>query len=161
MFNGVLYFRGCCYSNRIGVFLMGINIYLVFNGNCKEAIEFYEEAFETDKLQMMTFGETSQNPGYVLPEEAKDLIMHARMNILGTDVMFSDIFPGSPFTVGNNVTLAVVTDNEGRIRKSFDALKEGGAVQMELQQTFWSSCYGILTDKFGVNWQFSHEAPLS
>ncbi|WP_332649096.1 VOC family protein [Lysinibacillus sp. 54212] len=140
---------------------MGIHMYLVFNGNCKEAIEFYAEAFGADKPQIMTFGEIPQSSEYVLPEEAKDLVMHARMNILGGDVLFSDNFPGAPFTVGNNLALAVVTGDEGRIRKSFDALKEGGTVRMELQETFWSKCYGSLTDKFGVEWQFNYEATQS
>ena len=93
----------------------------------------------------------------ILPEEAKDLVMHTRLIVFGSRIMFSDTFPGMPFSTGNNVTLAVVSDDEEQMRQAFDKLKEGGNVRMELQETFWSKCYGSLTDKFGVEWQFSHE----
>jgi len=136
---------------------MAVEVYLNFNGNCREAVAFYEGVFNTDKAEIMTFGETPQNPDYPLPEEAKDLVMHTRLIVFGSRIMFSDTFPGMPFSTGNNVTLAVVSDDEEKMRQAFDKLKEGGNVRMELQETFWSKCYGSLTDKFGVEWQFSHE----
>lgn len=136
---------------------MGINVNLMFNGNCRQAIEFYARIFGAAPSHIMTFGETLHSLDYTLPEEVGDLVMHARMNILGTEVMFSDNFPGSSFTIGNNVTISVVTGDEGRIQKTFNALKEGGNVQMELQQTFWSKYYGCLRDKFGVEWKFNYE----
>lgn len=137
---------------------MSVNVYLNFNGNCREAAEFYAEVFGTEKPQIMTFGETPQNPNYPLPEEAKNLVMHTRLTISGSNVMFSDTFPGSPFTVGNNVSLAVVSSNLDELKQQFHKLKEGGTVVMELQETFWSKCYGQITDKFGIIWQFNHES---
>ncbi|MGE7842766.1 VOC family protein [Lysinibacillus sp. NPDC093712] len=136
---------------------MAVEVYLIFNGNCREAVSFYEQVFNTDKAEIMTFGESPSDPSYPLPEEAKNLVMHTRLSIMGSTVMFSDTFPGSPFTIGNNVTLAVVSDNEAQLREAFEGLKEGGKVTMELQETFWSKCYGSLTDKFGIEWQISHE----
>ncbi|WP_313892658.1 VOC family protein [Psychrobacillus sp.] len=136
---------------------MAINVYLNFNGNCREAAEFYAEVFGVDKPQIMTFGESPQDPSYTLPEEAKDLVMHTRLSIGGSNVMFSDTFPGSPFIAGNNISLAFVSKNEEEVRSAFEAIKEGGKVGMELQETFWSKCYGSLKDKFGIEWQFSHE----
>jgi PhnB protein len=73
-------------------------------------------------------------------------------------VMFSDTFPGTPFTVGNNITLEVVLDNIDELNSYFARLKDGGKVGMDLQETFWSKCYGSLTDKFGIGWKFSHES---
>ena len=137
---------------------MAVDVYLNFNGNCREAVEFYAEVFNTEKPDIMTFGESPQSPEYKLPEEAKDLVMHTRLNISGSNVMFSDTFPGSPFIQGNNISLAFVGKNEEEIRSAFDKLKEGGSVGMELQETFWSKCYGSLKDKFGIEWQFSHES---
>ncbi|MGE7624995.1 VOC family protein [Viridibacillus sp. NPDC096237] len=137
---------------------MAINVYLNFNGNCREAAEFYADAFNAEKPEIMTFGESPQSPEYTLPDEAKDLVMHTRLNILGSNVMFSDVFPGSPFVEGNNVSLAVVSDDEEKLRAAYEALKVGGKVAMELQETFWSKCYGSLKDKFGIEWQFSHES---
>ena len=88
---------------------MAINIYLTFNGNCREAAEFYAEVFKTEKPEIMTFGESPQSPDFVLPAEAKDLVLHTRLNINGSNIMFSDTFPGSPFTEGNNISLAFVS----------------------------------------------------
>ncbi|WP_026584138.1 VOC family protein [Bacillus sp. J33] len=137
---------------------MAVNAYLNFNGNCREAVEFYAEVFETEKPQIMSFGDSPPNPEYPLAEEAKNLVMHARLNICGSNVMFSDTFPGMPFTVGNNINLAIVIKDLDDLRKYFTRLKEGGTVSMELQETFWSKCYGQLTDKFGVNWLFNYDS---
>ncbi|AKG34128.1 VOC family protein [Paenibacillus durus] len=134
---------------------MAVDAYLNFNGNCREAVEFYAQVFGTEEPKLMTFGEVPPNPEYPLPEEAKNLIMHTRLNIFGSNVMFSDTFPGMPFTVGNNISLAIVTDDKDALQSAFDKLKEGGKVGMELQETFWSKAYGSLSDKFGVEWQFN------
>ena len=68
--------------------------------------------------------------------------MHSRLNIDGSNVMFSDIFPGTPFIVGNNISLAFVSKDVDEIKSVFNKLKEGGTVGLELQETFWSKCYG-------------------
>lgn len=134
---------------------MGVEVYLVFNGNCREAVEFYKEAFNTEQPEYMTFADAPPNPDFVIPEEAKSLIMHTYLMIDGSRVMFSDNFPGMPYTVGNNISVTVVSDDEGFIRSSFEKLQAGGKVSMPLQETFWSKCYGSLKDKFGVEWQLS------
>lgn len=137
---------------------MSVDVYLNFNGNCREAAEFYAEVFGTEKPQIMTFGEAPPNPDYPLPENAKNLVMHTRLDIDGSNVMFSDVFPGTPFVAGNNISLAFVNKDEEKIRSVFHKLKEGGAVKMELQETFWSKCYGSLKDQFGIEWQLSHDS---
>jgi PhnB protein len=138
-----------------GVNEMSLDVYLTFNGNCREAIEYYAEVFGTEKPQIMTFGEAPSDPNYPLPEEVKNLVLHARLNILGRRVMFSDTFPGQPFVEGNNFSLAIVSNDMDEVKTLFHKLKEGGEVKMELQETFWSKCYGMLTDKFGIQWQFN------
>jgi len=135
---------------------MAVDVYLNFNGNCREAVEYYAQVFGTEKPQFMTFGESPQSPDYPLPDEAKDLIMHTRLNIQGSRMMFSDTFPGMPFTLGNNISLAIVSEDLEELQSQFDQLKEGGKVAMDLQETFWSKCYGSLTDKFGIEWQFNY-----
>lgn len=134
---------------------MSVDVYLNFNGNCREAIEFYAEVFGADLPKIMTFGDTPADPNYPLPEEAKNMVMHSRLSIMGSNVMFSDVFPNMPFTVGNNVSLAIVTEDKEAIESAFNRLKEGGKVGMELQETFWSPLYGMLEDKFGIHWQFN------
>ncbi|MFD1357926.1 VOC family protein [Fictibacillus halophilus] len=136
---------------------MSVDVYLNFNGNCREAVEFYAEVFKTEKPQIMTFGEAPPNPNYELPEEAKDLVMHTRLNIDGSNVMFSDTFPGMPFVEGNNVTLAIVNKDIEQIKSIYEGLKEDGKVVMELQETFWSKLYGQVTDKFGIHWQLNYD----
>jgi PhnB protein len=136
---------------------MSVDVYLNFNGDCREAVEFYAEVFKTEKPQIMTFGEAPPNPDYELPEEAKNLVMHTRLNIDGSNVMFSDTFPGTPFVEGNNVTLAIVNKDIDQIKSIYAGLKEGGKVVMELQETFWSKLYGQVTDKFGIHWQLNYD----
>lgn len=137
---------------------MGVNIYINFNGNCREAVEFYAKVFGAEKSQIMTFEEMPPNPQLTLPQEAKELILHTELNISGSRIMFSDVFPGMPFTAGNNISLTVVSKDIEEVKSIFSKLKEGGTVGMDLQETFWSKCYGTLTDKFGIPWQISYES---
>ncbi|OCA84071.1 hypothetical protein A8F94_15200 [Bacillus sp. FJAT-27225] len=136
---------------------MAVDVYLVFNGNCREAVEFYAGVFKTETPKIMTFGESPQSPEYPLPEEAKNLVMHARLNIDGSNVMFSDTFPGQPFVKGNNVTLALISKNTEDLKSWYEQLKDGGKVEMELQETFWSKLYGQVTDKLGIHWQLNYD----
>lgn len=84
--------------------------------------------------------------------------MHTRLKIEESNVMFSDIFPDMPFIVGNNISLSIASKNLDDIKSYFTQLKEGGTVGMELQETFWSKCYGLVTDKFGIEWQFNYDS---
>lgn len=136
---------------------MAVDVYLNFNGNCREVVNFYAEVFGTEEPKIMTFGEMPPNPEYPLPEEAKDFVMHSRLNISGSNVMFSDVFPGMPFIEGNNISLSIVSTDLEEITSVFSKLKEGGKVVMELQETFWSKSYGQITDKFGIIWQFNYD----
>ncbi|MBD3918883.1 VOC family protein [Paenibacillus sp. PR3] len=134
---------------------MSINVYLNFNGNTREAVEFYARVFNTEIVTMSTFGESPQSPDFPLPEEAKNLIMHAMINVGSSPMMFSDTFPGMPFSLGNNITLSYQGSSEEELRSIFNKLADGGKVGMELQETFWSKCYGQVTDKFDINWQLN------
>lgn len=142
----------------IGVIVMSVNAYLNFNGNCREAVEFYAEVFETEAPHIMSIGENPPHPEFTLPDEAKNLVMHTRLTIDGSNIMFSDVFPGMPFVEGTNITLAIVNNNMEELKTRFHKLKEGGKVDMELQETFWSKLYGQVTDKFGIQWQFNYES---
>ncbi len=136
---------------------MSLNIYLNFDGNCRDAIHFYEDVFHTGPASIMTFGEGPDNPDFPLPEAARNRVMHARLNIHGGDVMFSDTWPGMPFTIGDNFSLTIVTHDLAEVDTLFDRLQDGGSVDMPLQETFWSKRYGAVTDRFGVSWQISYE----
>ncbi len=137
---------------------MALEVYLNFNGNCREAVEFYAKVFEQEQSQIMTFGDIPPDPEFPIPDEAKDLVMHTFLKIQGSTVMFSDTPLWMPFVAGNNISLVISSENEDEIRSFFNKLKEGGIVVMDLQETFWSKCYGFVTDKYGVGWQLSYES---
>ena len=135
---------------------MALNPYLIFDGNTREVVQFYAKVFGLEEPQLMTFG--SVHSSEELPPGSEDLIMHTFLEIAGSKIMFSDNFPGMPYQEGNNFTLAYISNNESAIKDAFEKLKDGGSVKMELQEVPWSKCYGSLTDKFNIQWQFSHEA---
>ena len=134
---------------------MAVSPYLYFNGNCREAIEFYADVFGIENPHIMAFGDVPPAPSFRFPDEAKNLVIHARLDVLGSSIMFSDVFPGLPFTHGNNIGLALVTADADEVQRLYDRLKEGGKVTMELQETFWSKRYGMVRDKFGIEWKVS------
>ncbi|MEK4228075.1 VOC family protein [Solibacillus sp. FSL H8-0538] len=136
---------------------MAINPYLIFDGEGKEAVTFYAQVFGIEQYPLMTFGDSPQDPSYTLPEEAKNLVMHAMLEINGAKLMFSDTFPGQPFLKGNNISLAYVSSDEAENVQIFEALAKGGDIIMPLQKTFWSKSYGSLKDRYGIEWQVSLE----
>jgi PhnB protein len=136
---------------------MPVNPYINFSGNCREAVEFYADVFQTEKPKIMTYGEMHGAEGDQTPEKAKNMVMHTELEISGTQVMFSDVFSemGWDHKVGNNISLTVVSKNKDELSRWFNRLKEGGTVHMDLQETFWTGLYGSLRDKYEVEWQFS------
>lgn len=132
--------------------------YITMDGNAKEAIEFYEEALDAQLLFIQTFGEMPENPDFPIPAEVKERVGHATLKVGETELMFSDTFPGSPFSDGNQVSICITTDSVEQAQKMFDALQQGGQVGMPLQETHFSPAYGNVTDKFGVTFQMFTEA---
>lgn len=130
-----------------------LNPYLIFNGNAGEAIYFYEKALGGQIMGIMSFGDMPSVSDHPVPEEARDLVMHALLKVGDSELMFSDAFPGMPYQQGSAVEIAVVLDDEAQARKIFDALSEGGEVVMPLQKTDWSPLYGMVKDKYGVSFQ--------
>lgn len=137
---------------------MAVDIYLNFKGNCREAVNFYAKVFGCDTPQIMTYGEAPPHPEFPMPEEAKNMVLFTRLNIRGSNVMFSDTAPGLPFVAGNNINLTLNSKSKEEMQSLFNSLKESGCVTMDLQETFWSKYYGMLTDKFGIPWQFNYES---
>ncbi len=140
--------------------ILKLSPYLMMNGNAKEAIDFYVNALDAQVLFSQTFGEMPGNPDHPLPEEAKGLIGHAMLKVGETDLMFSDNFPGSHFQSGNQVTICVSISDKEKAKQIFEALQQGGQVNMSLEETFFSPLYGIVTDKFGVTFQIYTEGKM-
>lgn len=138
---------------------MTFDVFINFNGNCREAVALYSKVFGEEVQGMMTFGQMPVSPDFPLDEADKDKILFSSIKIGSNTVMFSDVPSGIPLVQGNNISPTIGSKDQNKIRRMFDMMKEdGGTVVMELQQTFWSDLYGTVTDKFGVSWQFSHDS---
>ena len=127
-----------------------INGYLMFDGKCREAMEFYQKSFGGD-LSMSPYGE-GQCKGLAAGEER---IMHARLAQGGGLLMASDMQPGMPFVQGNNVSLAIECDDTAEQDRLFEAMSVGATVTMPLQSQFWGARFGMLTDVYGIHWMFN------
>ncbi len=132
-----------------------IEPYLFFGGRCEEALEFYESSLGAKRVMLMRFDEAPDQPpeGMLAPGWEKK-VMHSAVFIGGSMVMMSDGCgpDGGKF---DGFRLSIGTDCEKETKRFFDALSEGGSVEMPLGKTFWSPCYGMCTDKFGVGWMVS------
>lgn len=137
---------------------MSVQAYIYFHGNCKEAVKFYSDVFKTNEPKILLYGDVPGPSDFEQDEATKQLVLHTNLMISGSMVMFSDVPPGVPYTIGNNISLTVVSKEDNELREAYDKLKEGGTVLMELQETFWSKCYASVIDKYGINWQLSLEA---
>lgn len=129
-----------------------IQPYLFFDGRCEEAIEFYRKAVGAEVNMMMRFKDSPERPkpGCV-PAGSENKIMHAQMQIGETVVMMSDgRCSGRPRFEGFGLSLTVPSAKEAE--PLFNALANGGQVQMPLEKTFFSEKFGMVTDKFGVSW---------
>lgn len=137
--------------------MLKLNAYLNFDGNCREAVEYYSEVFGIP-AQIMTFGEAPAQEGMEMPEGLKSRIMHANLILGENQLMFSDTMPGMEFIAGNNINLSINGSNQEEMTKWFETLAVDGTVQMPLAPTFWGPMYGMLVDRFGICWQFNLES---
>jgi PhnB protein len=127
--------------------------YLNFDGNTKEAMEFYQSVLG-GKLTMQTYADF----GAPVEESEKDRIMHAMLDNDTLTFMAADGNKEHPVHMGDNISLSISGDDEEAISKYFEELSEGGKVTQPLEKAPWGDTFGMLTDKFGVNWLFNISA---
>lgn len=135
-----------------------ISPYLNFDGNAREAFEFYRSVFGGEFMNLSPMGEAPG--GDQLPPEEQKRLMHVSLPIGSQGfLMGSDIFPSMGHTLreGNQMHLMYAPESEEDARRVFNALAEGGQVSMPLEATFWNAIYGALTDKFGVSWMINYD----
>ena len=131
---------------------MKIEPYLFFNGHCEEAIAFYKEALGAEVLMQMRMNESPEPPPPgMVPPGFEHKIMHAALRIGETTVMLSD---GNSSMQANfkGFSLSITVADVGQAERLFTALAKGGQVQMPLGKTFFSPCFGMVADRFGVGW---------
>jgi PhnB protein len=131
--------------------------FLHFDGNCREAMEFYKQCFGAE-LFLLPYSEAPVE----LPKEAKDAkdrIMHSTLTKGSTLLMAADTMPGMPWQQGNNFSVIVQCESLEETESLFTALGEKGTVTMSLQDTFWGARFGTLIDRFGISWMFNFAHP--
>ncbi|MEO5765205.1 MAG: VOC family protein [Casimicrobiaceae bacterium] len=132
--------------------------YLFFDGNCAEAMRFYERTLGGKIEMMMTHAESPEpDPS----PEMKDRIMHARLVFGDRErvLMASDWMAGQPYDKMKGFSLSFNCATAADAKRVFDAMAQGGEVRMPLQKTFWAESFGMLVDKFGTPWMIGCDAP--
>ncbi|MFP5041379.1 VOC family protein [Parasediminibacterium sp. JCM 36343] len=130
---------------------MKLNPYILFSGNAEEAYTLYASVFGGEILQVSRFGDSPMP----CDESEKNKIMHARLQFGDNLIMFSDGRKEDASADGY-IQLSVEIDSLEAINTIFEKMSEGGIIIMPLQDMFWGARFGMLQDKFGINWMFNH-----
>lgn len=130
---------------------MKLEPYLFFQGRCEEALHFYQRVFDAKQTMLMRYRESPEPPAMPLPPGWEEKVMHASLEIGQTVLMASDGC-GTESPQFEGFSLCVEMPDAETASRVFDKLAQGGTVQMPLDETFFSSCFGMVTDRFGVGW---------
>ncbi|WP_407402362.1 VOC family protein [Chryseobacterium sp.] len=139
-----------------------VNVYLSFNGNCREAFDFYKSAFGKEYLYIGTFGEMPPSEDYKVPSEDQDKIMHVCLPISNETMLMGSDAGGDWATkvvLGNNFSASINAESKQEAETLFTKLSENGVVTMPLEDTFWGAYFGMFTDQFGINWMVNYDDP--
>ena len=123
--------------------------YLSFNGNCRQAMEFYKDCFN-GSLRIQTIGESPLSDK--MPTQMKNFILHASLTTKSFIIMATDMVCENGLKKGNNISLALQCNDEKEMKHFFEKLSHEGVKKQEIKETFYGSLFGEITDKFGFNW---------
>jgi PhnB protein len=138
-----------------------INVYLTFNGNCEVAFDHYQSVFGGEFASINRFGEMPPGQGGPIPPEHRNRIMHISLPISEETILMGSDTGGewaADFLAGNNFSISIATDSKEKADRLYHGLSEDGQAKMPMEQTFWGDYFGMLTDKFGINWMVSYDA---
>lgn len=137
--------------------MASINPYLNFSGTCEEAFNFYKSVFGGEFLDFQRFRDVPDEAQ--LPNDEGEMIMHVSLPIGNNALLMGSDRPASmgQVTSGDNVHVSIQSDNDEETEKLFYGLAAGGQVTMPLQETFWGARFGMLTDKFGIQWMINQD----
>ena len=124
-----------------------VNPYISFRDNARQAMEFYKSVFG-GKLTISTF----KDYGMAQDPADADKVMHSMLESDGITFMASDTPPSMPFSEGARISMALSGDNTAELTGYFEKLGAGGKVNMPLAQAPWGDSFGMLTDRFGIDW---------
>ena len=135
---------------------MKLLTYLNYGGNCAQAFRFYEEHLGGEIKMMMKHGEM---PGASdVPPEWRDAILHARIDLGGTELLGADV-PPERFQPMRSAYLTLVLDSSDEAERIYALLSEGGQIFMPMEETFFAFRFAMLRDRFGTSWMLIHEKP--
>ena len=132
---------------------MKLSPYIMFPGNAEEALKFYEKCLHGEIKYLGRFKDFPMES----PEEYKDKVMHASFYFGENLIMACDNIPGETPLGDSNIQLSMDVPDIVELEVVFNKLANEGKVTMPLQDTHWGARFGMLTDKFGIKWMFSHE----
>jgi len=138
---------------------MLLEMFINFDGDCREAVELYAKIFKSEVTNLMTYGDTPTDSGYEVPEADKDLIMYAGVPMGNMVLMCMDMPSGMPLVKGNNVMPTISFPDKAEVRRVFEEFAKEGTVNTEPTPMFFSELFASVTDKFGVHWQILHYVP--
>ncbi|MEG4806668.1 VOC family protein [Microcoleus sp. F8-D1] len=131
---------------------MQSNIYLFFDGECEAAFKFYEQCLGGKIDGMMTYGDAPVSEE--IPSEQRDRIMHANLTV-GSMVLMGSDTPPDGFKKPQGFSVNLQFDDLVEAERIFEQLAESGTVKMPFQETFWSTRFGMLVDRFGTPWMIN------
>lgn len=134
-----------------------ITPYLNFDGNCREAMTFYQQCIGGE-LHVMNFDDGGMGD-FQPPPGSEGRVLHARLVKGPTVLMASDTMPGMPYQRGNDVWLNIVCESAEEVDRLFPLLSRGGKEIMGPHDAFWGARFAMFTDRFGFNWMLNHERP--
>lgn len=144
---------------------MKFNPYLNFDGNCREAFDFYAKTLGGEIMFSMTFADMPEEEqdgeacgGAEMPEGMDDKIMHVSMEVGNITLMGSDA-PGE-YVKPQGMHVAINLDTPEEAERVYKALSEGGEIIMPIQETFWAQRFAMFTDRFGTPWMIDCDKPM-
>lgn len=136
--------------------IKALELYLVTDNNGLEAVDFYKDVFDAEVTASKTFGQAIPDT----PEENKNLLLNASLNIGGIRMQLSDNGPDYDYVQGTNMTACIQVDSVEEAQAIYQKLAiDAKRIDLELQETPWSPAYGNLVDKFGMSWQINADIP--
>ena len=134
-----------------------LNPYLNFNGQCRDALTFYQECFD-GQLELQKVAESPM--AAKMPSEKGPLILHGALSKDGSPLLMGSDMIGNALQTGNSIMLCLNCSTDQEINTIFDRLSAGGHVKVPLHQSFWGATYGELKDKFGMDWMLNYTRPV-
>jgi len=137
-----------------------VNAYITFNGNCEEAFNFYKSAFGGEFQYIGRYKDLPPTDKEKFQPGNDEKIMHISLPISKETILMGcdkAEVSGEKTIVGNNIALSIDTNDRNEADRIFTTLSNGAQIKMPMAETFWGAYFGVLTDRFGINWLINCE----